>query len=75
MKKTLLIMLGAAIAGTLMSYDRRHRQAARLLQADRRRAGQPEKSTSSARHWDEVDEASRESFPASDPPATWGGRD
>lgn len=78
-----LFKILAAGAGSyaLYRYVKHHNQPAehaafapgesdKPLHTDVRNAG-PDAMRSDLRHWDRVDEASDESFPASDPPATY----
>lgn len=66
-----------ALALALMSLSRRGREGARGLASHGRRPARwvrpagPEAMRSPPQTWDEVDQASDESFPASDPPARY----
>ncbi len=66
MKKLLLLVLGVGALACLASLDWRHAAGTpHARQGDFRPNPRPA-------DWDEVDEASDESFPASDPPANTG---
>lgn len=67
MKKLLLLALGAAALVCLASLDWRHGAG---MSHSMRGGSSPDPRSD----WDEIDEASDESFPASDPPATTGAK-
>lgn len=65
-----LIIAGlAALAVYALAGGKRRRD-----ECPRRRIGQAAPSARRRKGWDEVDEASYESFPASDPPSFSGGK-
>lgn len=67
MKKLLLLALGAGALVCLASLDWKHGASMPHAMRD---GSSPDLKPD----WDEIDEASDESFPASDPPATTGAK-
>jgi len=69
---TRALMVGAATAAIIRAVGSRRRYAALPPKADGPvRDSGPEAMRDPPRRWDDVDEAMDESFPASDPPATY----
>ncbi|MFC0199161.1 hypothetical protein [Paracoccus rhizosphaerae] len=73
MRKELTMMFALGVLAGLAAPSLQRRMPVRDHHGPRHRvrdAG-PEEMASPPRHWDRVDEMSDESFPASDPPATY----